>query len=57
MERFNAIWRTLVGVPLVRRALAVTVGLVLGLGVEQVARLGVLPSEVVDALRSALAAL
>lgn len=57
MERMNQIWRTLVGVPLVRRTLAVLLGLVLGLAVEQVARLGVLPPEVVQALRAALSAL
>lgn len=57
MERIVLVWHTLVAVPLVRRAIAVLLGLVLGLAVEQVARLGVLPPEVVQALRSALSAL
>lgn len=57
MERMKAIWLTLVRLPLVKRALAVFLGLALGLAVEQVARLGVLPPEVVSALRHALSGL
>ena len=57
MERIVKLWLTLVSVPLVRRTLALLLGLLLGLAVEQVARLGVLPPEVVQALRHALSAL
>lgn len=47
----------LVALPGARRVLAVALGLLLGMAVEQVARLGVLPPEVVAALRHALSAL
>lgn len=57
MERIKLLWHTLVSVPLVRRTLALLLGLLLGLAVEQVARLGVLPPEVVQALRHALSVL
>lgn len=57
IERIKALWLILVAVPAVRRTLALLVGLLLGLAVEQVARLGVLPPEVVAALRHALSAL
>lgn len=57
MERITALWLTLVRLPLVKRALAVLLGLLLGLAVEQVARLGVLPPEAVAQLRHVLSAL
>jgi len=57
MEKVSKLWRTLVAVPAVRRTAAVLLGLVLGLGLEQVARLGVLPPEVVVQLRLALSGL
>ena len=57
MERLKALWLILVGVPGVRRIVALLLGVLMGLAVEQVARLGVLPPEVVAALRHALSAL
>jgi len=57
MERIYALWLMLVRVPGAKRLLAVAIGLLLGAAVEQVAQLGVLPPEVVQALRHALSAL
>lgn len=57
MEKVNTLWRTLVAIPVVKRSVAVLIGLLLGLGLEQVARLGVLPPDVVQALRHALSVL
>lgn len=57
LERIKTLWLIVVKLPGVRRVLALILGLLLGLAVEQVARLGVLPPEVVAALRHALSAL
>lgn len=57
MERLKSLWLILVALPGVRRIVALLVGLLLGVAIEQVARLGVLPPEVVAALRHALSAL
>lgn len=53
----KTLWLTLVALPGVKRLLALAVGLLLGAALEQVARLGVLPPEVVVQLRHALSAL
>lgn len=57
MEKVKTLWLILVALPGVKRLAAVTLGLLLGLGLEQVARLGVLPPEVVVQLRLALSGL
>lgn len=57
MRKVIQLWHMLVALPGARRVLAVALGLLLGMAVEQVARLGVLPPEVVAALRHALSAL
>lgn len=50
-------WHTLAAHPVVKRTAPLLVGLLLGLVVEQVARLGVLPPEAVGVLRQAAHAL
>lgn len=57
MHKVKELWHTALAVPGVRRILALALGLLLGLALEQVARLGVLPPEVVQGLRHVLSAL
>lgn len=57
MNRITDLWHMLVAVPLARRTVALLLAGLLGMVVEQVALLGVLPPEVVAALRHALYAL
>lgn len=57
MEKVKEIWHMLVKHAHGKRLVAAAIGLLLGLGLEQVARLGVLPPEVVQALRAALSTL
>lgn len=59
--KWNDKWHTVVGAMaenrLVRRAVGLLLAALLGAAFEQVARLGVLPPEVVQALRLALSGL
>lgn len=57
MKRIIQLWHTVLAEPRAKRMVALLVGLLLGAALEQVARLGVLPPEVVQALRHALSAL
>lgn len=54
MEKVKFVWHMLVANPLVVRLVRYAVLLLLGAAIEQVARLGVLPPEVVLALQTAL---
>lgn len=57
MKKVVELWHMALAAPRVKRTLALLVALLLGAGLEQVARLGVLPPEVVLALRHALSVL
>lgn len=54
MEKVKALWLTLVANPFALRVVRYVALLLLGAAIEQVARLGVLPPELVDQLREAI---